>query len=270
MSDSVLLPVIISLITCGVIMIFVWLWAKKVKNAGIVDIFWSFNFPVIAVIVYFFSDGFQTRKIILSAMVLIWGVRLGTHLGKRVVSHLHEEEGRYAQLRKDWAPIADKKFFWFFQAQAFSNVLLAAPFFIVTQNKVQELSIFEYIGFSIWIFAIIGEATADWQLDLFKEDPDNKGKVCETGLWYYSRHPNYFFEWLIWVSYFVFSLGSPYGLISVISPAVILYLLFNVTGIPATEQQSLRSKGALYSAYQKSTSAFFPWFKKKNQIPQKI
>jgi len=270
MSDSVLLPVIISLITCGVIMIFVWLWAKKVKNAGIVDIFWSFNFPVIAVIVYFFSDGFQTRKIILSAMVLIWGVRLGTHLGKRVLSHLHEEEGRYAQLRKDWAPIADKKFFWFFQAQAFSNVLLAAPFFIVTQNKVQELSIFEYIGFSIWIFAIIGEATADWQLDLFKEDPDNKGKVCETGLWYYSRHPNYFFEWLIWVSYFVFSLGSPYGLISVISPAVILYLLFNVTGIPATEQQSLRSKGALYSAYQKSTSAFFPWFKKKNQVAQKI
>ena len=203
-------------------------------------------------------------------MVLIWGVRLGTHLGKRVLSHLHEEEGRYAQLRKDWAPIADKKFFWFFQAQAFSNVLLAAPFFIVTQNKVQELSIFEYIGFSIWIFAIIGEATADWQLDLFKEDPDNKGKVCETGLWYYSRHPNYFFEWLIWVSYFVFSLGSPYGLISVISPAVILYLLFNVTGIPATEQQSLRSKGALYSAYQKSTSAFFPWFKKKNQVAQKI
>ncbi|SEI96164.1 Steroid 5-alpha reductase family enzyme [Dyadobacter koreensis] len=270
MSDSVLLPVIISLITCCVIMSFVWLWAKKVKNAGIVDIFWSFNFPVIAVIVYFFSDGFQTRKIILSAMVLIWGVRLGTHLGKRVLSHLHEEEGRYAQLRKDWAPIADKKFFWFFQAQAFSNVLLAAPFFIVTQNKVQELSIFEYIGFSIWIFAIIGEATADWQLDLFKEDPDNKGKVCETGLWYYSRHPNYFFEWLIWVSYFVFSLGSPYGLISVTSPAIILYLLFNVTGIPATEQQSLRSKGALYSAYQKSTSAFFPWFKKKNQIPQKI
>ena len=265
MSSSVLLPVIISLVTCSIIMFFVWLWAKSIKNAGVVDIFWSFNFPVIALIVYFFSDGFQTRKIMLSAMVLIWGIRLGTHLAKRVVSQLHEEEGRYAQLRKDWAPGAEKKFFWFFQAQGFSNVLLAIPFFIVTQNKAPELSMLEYIGFSIWTFAIIGEATADWQLDLFKEDPDNKGKVCDTGLWYYSRHPNYFFEWLIWVSYFIFALASPYGYLAILSPAIILYLLFNVTGIPATEEQSLRSKGALYAAYQQSTSVFFPWFKKKNQ-----
>ena len=117
MSSSVLLLVIISLVTCSIIMFFVWLWAKSIKNAGVVDIFWSFNFQVIALIVYFFSDGFQTRKIMLSAMVLIWGIRLGTHLAKRVVSQLHEEEGRYAQLRKEWAPGAEKNFFLFFQAQ---------------------------------------------------------------------------------------------------------------------------------------------------------
>ena len=135
MNSSVLLPIIISLVTCSLIMFFVWLWAKSIKNAGVVDIFWSFNFPVIALIVYCFSDGFQTRKIMLTAMVLLWGIRLGTHLAMRVVSHLNEEEGRYAQLRKDWAPRAEKKFFWFFQAQGFSNVLLAAPFLLSLKTR---------------------------------------------------------------------------------------------------------------------------------------
>ncbi|WP_254560370.1 DUF1295 domain-containing protein [Dyadobacter diqingensis] len=264
MNNSVFLPVAVSLFVCSMIMTAVWLWAKKIKNAGIVDIFWSYNFPVIAVIVFFLANGFETRKLMICAMVMIWGVRLGTHLGRRVISHIHEEEGRYAQLRKEWAPIAEKKFFWFFQAQGVSNVLLAIPFFIITQNQSPVLSFWEYTGLAIWIIAVTGEAIADWQLDSFKKDPGNKGKVCDSGLWNYSRHPNYFFEWLIWVSYFIFALGSPYGYLAMISPAIILYLLFNVTGIPATEEQSLRSKGALYEAYQKSTSAFFPWFKKSN------
>lgn len=264
MNNSVLVTVFVTLFACSVIMSLAWLWAKNIKNAGIVDIFWSYNFPVIAIIIFFLGNGFETRKYLICAMVLLWGIRLGTHLGIRVVSHLHEEEGRYAQLRKEWAPRAERKFFWFFQAQGLSNVLLAIPFFIITQNQAQELSLFEYIGCAIWMIALTGEAVADWQLDNFKQDPASKGQVCDTGLWKYSRHPNYFFEWLIWISYFVFALGSPYGYFAIFSPAIILYLLFKVTGIPATEEQSLRSKGAKYVAYQKSTSVFFPWFKKNN------
>lgn len=244
------------------IMTAVWLWAKKIKNAGVVDIFWSYNFPVIAIIIFFLANGFETRKLLICTMVMIWGVRLGTHLGRRVISHIHEEEGRYAQLRKEWAPVAEKKFFWFFLAQGLSNALLAVPFFIISQNQSPVISWFEYFGLAVWIIAVTGEAIADRQLDNFKKDPSNKRRVCDTGLWHYSRHPNYFFEWLIWVSYFIFALGSPYGYLAIISPAIMLHLLFNVTGIPATEEQSLRSKGDLYKAYQKSTSAFFPWFKK--------
>jgi steroid 5-alpha reductase family enzyme len=262
MINNLITPVSASLITCCLIMAMVWIWAYKIKNGGVVDIFWSYNFPVIAIILLLLADGFAPRIWLLSGMVITWGFRLGTHLARRVLGHIHEEEGRYAQLRKDWAPHSDRKLFWFFQAQAVSNVLLAFPFFIITANEKSEITILEYIGAGIWLVALTGEAIADWQLDQFKKDPANKGKVCNKGLWNYSRHPNYFFEWLIWVGYFVFALASPYGFIAIISPAIILYLLLNVTGIPATEEQSVRSKGDLYKEYQRTTSAFVPWFKK--------
>ncbi|WP_221284756.1 DUF1295 domain-containing protein [Mucilaginibacter sp. SP1R1] len=264
MDNSLILCLVIySLLACCGIMVLVWVWAHKIKNAGVVDIFWSYNFSVIALILFLGAPGFQTRKTLICAMVIIAGVRLGTHLATRIIIHLHEEEGRYQQLRKEWAPNAEKKFFFFFQFQAISNVLLAIPFFIITLNTQTALSPFEYAGFALWFISITGEAIADRQLAAFKKDPANKGKVCDTGLWNYSRHPNYFFEWLMWFSYFVFALASPYGYIAIISPAIILYLLLKVTGIPATEEQSLRSKGEAYKKYQATTSVFIPWVKKR-------
>jgi steroid 5-alpha reductase family enzyme len=250
------------LLACCIIMLFVWLWAHKIKNAGVVDIFWSYNFPVIAIILLLLAPGFEPRKLLICSMVIIAGLRLGTHLAVRIVKHLAEEEGRYQQLRKEWEPNAERKFFFFFQFQAVSNVLLAVPFFVITFNTNPKLSAIEYVGAGLWLTSVLGEALADGQLAAFKKDPANKGKICDTGLWGYSRHPNYFFEWLMWMSYFVFALASPYGYLAVISPAIILYLLLKVTGIPATEQQSLRSKGEAFKKYQQKTSVFIPWFKK--------
>ena len=254
--------VIYCLLACCIIMLLVWLWAYSIKNAGVVDIFWSYNFPVIAVILLLLAPGFETRKLIICGMVIIAGVRLGTHLALRITRHLDVEEGRYQQLRKEWVPNPDRKFFFFFQFQAISNVLLAVPFFIITFNTNPALSPLEYAGAALWFISVLGEAIADAQLSAFKKDPNNKGKVCDTGLWGYSRHPNYFFEWLMWVSYFVFALASPYGYIAIISPAIILYLLLKITGIPMTEEQSIRSKGEAFKKYQQKVSVFVPWFKK--------
>jgi len=259
---SVLQLVLICLAACCVIMAAVWIWANNIKNAGVVDIFWSYNFPVIAIILFFLGNGLPERRMLICAMIAIAGFRLGTHLMTRVVSHLDEEEGRYKQLRKEWSPNPDRKFFWFFQMQAVSNVFLAIPFFIVVVNTDPQLSLLEYIGAAIWLVGFIGESIADRQLAQFKKDPANKGEVCNKGLWNYSRHPNYFFEWTMWVAYFIFALASPYGYLAIISPMAILYLLLKVTGIPATEEQSLRSKGDKFRAYQKTTSVFVPWFKK--------
>jgi len=244
-------------------MLVVWLWAKKIKNAGIVDVFWALNFPIITFITYFFSDGFETRKLLICGMFLIAEVRLGIHLWQRVIGHLNEEEGRYQQLRKEWGAHAERNFFFFFQFQAISNVILAIPFFIITTNRAEELSVLEYIAVGIWLVSFFGEAIADRQLASFKRDPNHKGKVCDTGLWAYSRHPNYFFEWLAWMSYFIFALASPLGILAIFSPIIILYLLLKVTGVPNNEEQNLRSKPIAYKKYQETTSAFFPWGKKK-------
>jgi steroid 5-alpha reductase family enzyme len=127
-------------------MALVWLWSYKIKNAGVVDIFWSYNFPVIAIILLLFAPGFETRKLLLCGMVILAGLRLGTHLATRILKHLHEEEPRYKQIREDWGANADKKMFGFFQMQAISNVLLAIPFFISAMNTTPQLSILEYAG----------------------------------------------------------------------------------------------------------------------------
>lgn len=243
-------------------MFLVWLWAKKIKNAGIVDVFWALNFPVITIITFFLSDGSETRKLLICMMFLFAEARLAIHLWQRVIGHLNEEEGRYQQLRKEWGVNADRNFFFFFQFQAISNVILALPFFIITANTSNQLHILEYIGVAIWVIAFFGEMIADQQLANFKKEPKNKGQVCDTGLWYYSRHPNYFFEWLTWMAYFIFALASPWGILAILSPAIILYLLLKVTGVPNNEEQNLRSKPVAYQKYQKTTSAFFPWTKK--------
>ncbi|HVW16071.1 MAG TPA: DUF1295 domain-containing protein [Mucilaginibacter sp.] len=263
MDNSVWWLALYSLVACCFIMLLVWFWAHRIKNAGVVDIFWSYNFPVIAIILLVLAPGFEARKILICGMVIIAGSRLGTHILTRTLSHIHEEEGRYQQLRKEWGPNPDRVFFWFFQAQALSNVILALPFFLICVNTSATLSPLEYAGVALWLISVSGEAIADGQLRSFKKDPANKGKVCRNGLWNYSRHPNYFFQWTMWMSYFVFALASPYGYLAIISPAIILYLLLKVTGIPITEEQSIRSRGDTFREYQKTTSAFIPWFKKK-------
>ncbi len=254
---------LVSFAACSFIMIIIWIWAYKIKNAGVVDIFWAFNFTVIAAVIYFMGDGFDQRKEVVCLLAAIWSLRLGIYLLIRVGSHLEVEEGRYAQLRKEWAPNSNRTFFIFFQAQAMSNIFLAIPFFIIAQNKTPELSMFEMIGAGMWFVCIIGEAISDFQLQRFRKKQVNKGKVCQDGLWNYSRHPNYFFQFMIWVSVFIFSLATPYGWISIVCPMTIFYLIWKVTGIPMTEEQSLRSRGDLFREYQRTTSVFVPWFKKK-------
>ncbi|MEW6468351.1 MAG: DUF1295 domain-containing protein [Bacteroidota bacterium] len=258
----VLIP-LVSFACCSLIMILVWIWAWRIRNAGVVDIFWAFNFTVIAAVIWLMADGYELRKTLVCALAGLWSLRLGIYLLVRVGSHLKEEEGRYRQLRQEWGPHPDRAFFFFFQAQALSNIFLSIPFFIIALNPDPVLHLPEKIGAGMWLLSIIGEGAADMQLKLFKNDPANKGKVCQKGLWYYSRHPNYFFQFMIWVSVFIFALSSDYGWISIVCPLTIFYLIWKVTGIPMTEEQSLRTKGDAFREYQRTTSVFVPWFKKR-------
>jgi steroid 5-alpha reductase family enzyme len=193
------------------------------------------------------------------AMATLWSLRLGLHLARRVLGHLDKEDARYGQLRRDWAVGFEFKMFGFFQLQALLLVLLATPFLLAAANPAPSFHPLEAVAVGLWLIAVFGEALADAQLAEFKRDPANRGRVCDAGLWRWSRHPNYFFEWLVWVAFALFALPSPGGWLALGCPALMLHFLLRVTGIRYTEEQLLRSKGDAYRAYQQRTSAFVPW-----------
>lgn len=261
--DPVFSLPLISLAACCVLMTITFFIGKAINNFSIVDMAWSFNFLVIAGIIWLMTDGFEPRKAIICGLLSLWALRLGIYLGARIFSHINREEGRYIQLRKDWAANLNTKMFGFYQMQAGSNVFLAIPHFITAQNTYSHLYPLEYIGAAIWLLGIAGEGIADHQLSRFKKDPANKDRVCDTGLWYYSRHPNYFFQLTLWVGIILFSINTPWGWLSLAGGLSIAYLLFRVTGIPMTEEQALRSKGAAYKRYQQTTSMIVLWKKLK-------
>lgn len=262
MFSEILLLTGIALAVASVMMVIIWLIALKIKNFGIVDIAWSYGFSLIVLAFLAVGSGTWSRKGLIAGMVTLWSLRLGTYLYIRVMGHHPVEDGRYQMLREEWGTNTNRKMFWFFQFQAILLVILSAPFLLATINHRPDLSFFEWAGLALWATGLIGESLADQQLARFKANPANKGRVCQVGLWYYSRHPNYFFEWLIWVAYFVFALGSPWGWVSLYCPAMMFYFLFRVTGIPMTEVQAVRTKGEEYREYQRTTSAFVPWFRK--------
>lgn len=232
--------------------------ARRLDNYGIVDIGWSYAFGAVAIAYALLGRGWAQRRVLVAAMAVVWSLRLGTHLLIRIARHHPAEDGRYRQLRQEWGAGFARRMAGFFQLQAASVVLLAIPFLAAAMNPAPRLAALEYGGAGLWLVAISGEALADAQLARFKRSGGSLGPVCDVGLWRYSRHPNYFFEWLTWVAFALFAGASPWGWLGLLSPACMLYLLLRVTGIPATEEQSLRSKGDAYRRYQARTSVFIP------------
>ena len=242
-------------------MLVLWLIHLKTGNASVVDPGWAGGLALLALIYAALVPGYAPRLWMITMMAVIWGLRLAVYLLlTRVIGH--PEEGRYGELRRKWQTHIPLKFLAFFEFQALLCVVLSVPFLLAMRNPRPEIAAMEWAGAAVWLVAFIGEVLADQQLHWFKTNPANKGKTCRAGLWNYSRHPNYFFEWLIWVGFAMFATAAPFGYLSWICPAMMLYFLFKVTGIPATEAQALRTKGEDYRAYQQTTSAFVPWLPK--------
>ncbi|HMO49793.1 MAG TPA: DUF1295 domain-containing protein [Kiritimatiellia bacterium] len=257
-----------TVLACG-IMVGLWLIQRRTGNAGIVDIGWSGSIPLLVALcgILLWTDQTRTsadvmRQVAATMMCALWGFRLVAHIHRR--SHGKPEDRRYATLRKNWGNHAQRNLFWFFQFQAVAAALFALPYILILRNPAPDIHPLEWAGLVLWFMAWFGEAIADQQLAAFKRNPANEGKVCDAGLWNYSRHPNYFFEWLIWCAVALAALPAPLGWIALVCPVLMLFFLFKVTGIPATEAQALKSKGDAYRRYQKTTSVFVPWFKRKD------
>ncbi|EJN00554.1 DUF1295 domain-containing protein [Phyllobacterium sp. YR531] len=241
------------------IMAVAWQMQRITGNDGWADVFWSYGVGVTGIGVVLMSPGASpSRRWLIATMLAAWSLRLGTHILLRTLkSH---DDPRYADLRKEWGDHAPWRMFLFLQSQAVAGWVLVSCIYIAVSRQGEELDIFDHAGAFIMVIAIAGEAIADRQLRDFARNNANRGKVCDVGLWRWSRHPNYFFEWLGWVSYAVVAVGSllPYGWLALAAPTIMYILLRHVSGVPPLEKHMLRSRGEAFREYQRRTSIFFP------------
>lgn len=237
-----------------------WLYEVWKDDAGGVDVAWSGGVGILAIAYVFATEGWLPRRLLVAGLTAAWSFRLAGYILKdRIVGR--PEDGRYQDLRAYWGEHAHRNFFLFFEAQSILIVLFALPMLILMRNPTQAFSAWEVAGIFVWLASVGGEITADRQLAAFRARPGTRGKTCREGLWRYSRHPNYFFEWLHWWSYVLMGVGVDYGWVTLVGPAVMLLFLLKLTGIPATEKHALKSRED-YAEYQRTTSAFVPWFPK--------
>jgi steroid 5-alpha reductase family enzyme len=233
-----------------------WAWQQRRENAGIVDVLWSAGLAASAVVNAVLGTGAMLPRVTVAALGGIWGARLALHLWQRVRGE--PEDGRYHALRGRWghSPI---RWFGLFQLQAFLIALFSIPFAAVASNPGSS-TLGVTIGIGIWLLSVSGESLADRQLARFRANPAHGGRTCRAGLWRYSRHPNYFFEWLHWFSYVALASGAPTAWYALLGPLLMYVFLRWISGVPYTEAQAIRTRGDEYREYQRTTSVLIPWW----------
>lgn len=245
-----------------VLMTLIWILSVRMKNASIVDPFWSVGFIVAGATYFFYTQGFQMRQIIVLSLLLIWGLRLAVYLGWRNIGK--PEDYRYQQFRKDYGP---ERYWWFsffqvFLLQGFLLWLVSAPLISAMYYGADiPLGPFDYVGIALWLIGFIFEAGGDYQLTRFKKNPNNKGKLLTSGLWKYTRHPNYFGDACLWWGFGCFSI-SVGSYIPLLGPLLMSLLIIKVSGVAMLERTLNHTKPG-YKDYVRRTSSFIPWFPKK-------
>jgi steroid 5-alpha reductase family enzyme len=238
----------------------VWVLQRRSHNANLVDPIWSWSLGALGIWLAIAGAGPDALRTLLAVLPGLWALRLGLHLFKR--NHNKPEDARYARFRKRWGEHADRNLFWFFQVQTIFAALLSLPFVVIAWRDDLPPTWALAIAIGVWIVSVAGESISDAQLARFKRDPANQGRVNREGLWRYSRHPNYFFECLHWVTYLFLCVGTTWWWVGLIPPAVMAFLLLKVSGIPMVEARMAHDRPG-YADYIRTTSAFIPWPPKK-------
>jgi steroid 5-alpha reductase family enzyme len=252
-------------LSLSILMALAWMVQQRTGNSGWVDTIWTFSLGLTgAGGALWPADGAtpNARQWLVAGLVAVWSLRLGSHIAIRTAGIT--DDPRYAAFAAEWGVNSPRKMFVFLQNQGFGSIPLVFAIFVAAHFPDPGLRLQDYLGVLILLTGIAGEALADAQLKRFRERPGNKGWVCDAGLWRWSRHPNYFFEWFCWLAYPVIAISTdyafkyPWGWASLLAPVFMYWILVHVTGIPPLEAQMLRSRGERYRAYQSRTSAFFP------------
>ena len=256
-------------LSLSILMAGAWMVQQRTGNSGWVDTIWTFAVGLVGAgsALWPVADAApNARQWLVAALVAIWSVRLGLHIAVRTAGIT--DDPRYAAFAREWGADSPRRMFVFLQNQGFGSIPLVFAIFVAARFPQAALRFHDYLGALILLIGIAGEALADAQLRNFRLDPANKGRVCDVGLWRWSRHPNYFFEWFGWLAYPVIAISIrdpltypfyyPWGWASLLAPVFMYWILVHVTGIPPLEQQMLRSRGERYRDYQSRTSMFFP------------
>lgn len=243
------------------LMTILWLWSVIIRNVGIVDIFWGIGFVVVNAFYVFFSGDVNPRKIMILVLVSAWGLRLATHLAIRNAGK--GEDFRYQEFRRKYGR---QRYWWisYFQTfilQGLLMMIISLPLLGISLSlRPGNLNLFDYLGIIVWLTGFTFEAGGDFQLSRFKRDPENKGKVLNTGFWKYTRHPNYFGDSAVWWAYALFSIAAG-GYWQVTGSVIMTLLIIKVSGVALLEK-SLTTSKPQYREYMQKTNSFFPWFPK--------
>jgi steroid 5-alpha reductase family enzyme len=258
-----MMAILAVLVGMAVVMASAWAWQTVARDIGWVDVFWTFGTAGAALaLIWLSGSGLVFRRILVSAIVGAWALRLGLYLAIRV-ARSPQEDGRYRHFREDWGPDLQRRLFWFLQAQAAVSTLLALAIGLGANRSASALTVGDLLGVTIAIVSVGGEALADRQLAAFRRDPANAGRVCDIGLWGWSRHPNYLFQWLGWFAYPAFAIDLsgawPEGWLALAAPAAMFAVLRYGTGVPPLEAHMLRTRGEAFRAYQSRVPVFLPF-----------
>jgi steroid 5-alpha reductase family enzyme len=235
----------------------VWLLSLRLQDAGIADVFWGLGFAMLAVFYAASFDGAAARTALVTLLAFVWGGRLSIHILRR--SRGKPEDRRYAA----WRAAAGDSFWWksyfsVFLLQGFLMWVIAAPLAASEASAVPAgLTLWDGLGAGVWLAGFLFETIGDAQLSAFKAKRANRGKVLSTGLWAWTRHPNYFGDSLVWWGFFLIALSVPGGIWTIVSPVLMTFLLVRVSGVTLLEQ-GLKESRPGYAEYVASTSAFFP------------
>ena len=240
-------------------MSFMWGLYRILKNPSVVDVSWSLGL-MFSGLIYLSFTPFSFRTLIIGSLLILWALRLAFYLWYTRIRKGHVDK-RYIELSTNWKISPSLGFFINFQLQGLLILIISSVFLLVSKSGHTHITTMDIFAFCIIAAGIMGETIADMQLQRFKMR--DKGEVCNIGLWNYSRHPNYFFDWLSWTGFALLAIQSTLGYLFFLSP-LILYVIFTRMTGPLTERSSIQSRGQKYIEYQKQTSMFFPWFKKKS------
>ncbi len=239
-----------------------WILHLRACNASFADVGFCLAFGVIVLVCGVTSEGELSRRTLISGMGILYAVRLGFHLFNTRVWN-KSEDLRYQKIRSLLGRWESVGMFVYFLLQGPACLFFAGLLCWVMSHPAVGIRWWDLLGVTIFLIAVLGEAVADRQLESFRRDPLSKGRTLQTGLWRYSRHPNYFFESLHWWAYVPLAIGLPWSWIAVIWPCLMMGALRWVSGVPWAEAQALVSRGQSYREYQQTTNMFFPWFPRK-------